>query len=139
MPLKTHQDETPSLNLTPMIDVVFLLIIFFMVGTQYSELERSIELEVPRVTDSGALTAAPEKRVVNVYQDGHVTLDRDDVSLEQLSDRLARARQEYPDIGVIVRGDGNGRFQNVAEVLNACKQAGISELAISVRLTEGRR
>jgi biopolymer transport protein ExbD len=138
MPLKTHHDETPSLNLTPMIDVVFLLIIFFMVGTQYSELERSIELEVPRVTDSGALTAAPEKRVVNVYQDGHVTLDREDVSLDQLSDRLARARQEYPEIGVIVRGDGEGRFQNVAEVLNACKQAGISELAISVRLTEQR-
>jgi biopolymer transport protein ExbD len=68
-----------------------------------------------------------------------VTLDRDEVTLEQLSDRLARARQEYPDIGVIVRGDGNGRFQNVAEVLNACKQAGISELAISVRLTEQRR
>ena len=69
MPLKTHNDEQPSLNLTPMIDVVFLLIIFFMVGSQYSELERSIELEVPRVTDSGALTAAPEKRVVNVFSD----------------------------------------------------------------------
>jgi biopolymer transport protein ExbD len=138
MPLKTHNDEQPSLNLTPMIDVVFLLIIFFMVGTQYSELERNIELEVPRVTDSGALTAAPEKRIVNVYRDGRVTLDRDVVSLDQLANRLARAHEEYPDIGVVVRGDGSGPFQSVAEVLNACKQAGISELAISVRLAEGR-
>jgi biopolymer transport protein ExbD len=136
MPLKTHNDEQPSLNLTPMIDVVFLLIIFFMVGTQYSELERSIELEVPRVTDSGALTAAPEKRVVNVFRDGKVTLDREMVSLEQLAGSLARAHEEYPDIGVIVRGDGSGPFQRVAEVLNACKQAGISELAISVRLAD---
>lgn len=139
MPLKTHNDEQPSLNLTPMIDIVFLLIIFFMVGTQYSELERSIELEVPRVTDSGALTAAPEKRVVNVFRDGRITLDRESVSLPQLVGQLTRAHDEYPDVGVVVRGDGSGPFQHVAEVLNACKQAGISELAISVRLTdEGR-
>jgi biopolymer transport protein ExbD len=134
MPLKTHIDEQPSLNLTPMIDVVFLLIIFFMVGTQYSELERSLGLEVPQVTESGALTAAPEHRIVNVYKDGHVTLDREAVSLSQLTSRLASARSQYPELGVVVRGDGAGLFQRVAEVLNACKQAGISELAISVKL-----
>ena len=138
MPLKTHVDEQPGLNLTPMIDVVFLLIIFFMVGTQYSELERSLGLEVPQVSDSGALTAAPENRVVNVYQDGHITLDGEEVSLERLTSRLAGARSEYPEIGVVVRGDGAGRFQRVAEVLNACKQAGISELAISVKLAQDR-
>jgi biopolymer transport protein ExbD len=138
MPLKTHIDEQPSLNLTPMIDVVFLLIIFFMVGTQYSELERSLGLDVPEVSDGGALTAAPDKRVINVYQDGHITLDREAVSLEQLTSRLAQARSQYQDIGVVVRGDGAGPFQHVAEVLNACKQAGISELAISVKLAQQR-
>jgi biopolymer transport protein ExbD len=139
MPLKTHIDEQPTLNLTPMIDVVFLLIIFFMVGTQYSELERSIELKVPEVTDYGALTAAPEKRVVNVYRDGRITLDRQDVNIAELTQQLARARAQYADLGVVVRGDGGGRFQRVAEVLNACKQAGISELAISVKLSNPTR
>jgi biopolymer transport protein ExbD len=139
MPLKTHIDEQPTLNLTPMIDVVFLLIIFFMVGTQYSELERSLGLEVPQVTEGGALTAAPESRVVNVYRDGHVTLDRESVSLDQLTSKLSGARGQYPDIGVVVRGDGAGTFQRVAEVLNACKQAGISELAISVKLANEQR
>lgn len=52
MPLKTHTDEQPSLNLTSMIDVVFLLIIFFMVGTKFTELERKIGLQVPEVNDS---------------------------------------------------------------------------------------
>jgi biopolymer transport protein ExbD len=139
MPLKTHVDEQPTLNLTPMIDVVFLLIIFFMVGTQYSELERSLGLDVPEVTDTGALTAAPEKRVVNVYRDGRLTLDREDVTLDVLTQRLAAARVQYADIGVVVRGDGAGPFQRVAEVLNACKQAGIAELAISVKLANQGR
>lgn len=134
MPLKTHADEQPSLNLTSMIDVVFLLIIFFMVGTRFSEMEKKIGLQVPHVTDAGALTAAPDKRVVNVYQDGTITLDRRALSLAELRSELAAARAQYEDLGVLVRGDAEGSFQSVAEVLNACRQAGVSELGISVRL-----
>jgi len=139
MPLKTHLDEQPTLNLTPMIDIVFLLIIFFMVGTKFTELERKIGLEVPEVTDHGALTAAPEKRVVNVYRDGAITLDREPVTLDELKSRLSAARTQYDDLGVLIRGDGEGPYQNVAEVFNACKQAGINQLAISVRPTTLKR
>lgn len=139
MPLKTHLDEQPTLNLTPMIDIVFLLIIFFMVGTKFSELERKIGLEVPNVVDSGTLTAAPTRRVINVYRDGAITLDRENVTLAQLTNNLANAQRQYNDLGVLIRGDATGQFQRVAEVLNACKQAGIVELGISVRLASNRR
>ncbi len=134
MPLKTHLDEQPSLNLTPMIDIVFLLIIFFMVGTKFSELERSIDLHVPEVTDHGALTAAPERKVVNVYRDGRIELDQQRVNLDVLRDRLASARSQYADLGVLVRGDGKVPYQNVAAVLNACTQAGIRDLNLSVQI-----
>lgn len=134
MPLKTHIDETPTLNLTPMIDIVFLLIIFFMVGTKFTELERKIGLEVPAVNDVGALTAAPERKVVNIYRDGRIILDREELSIEQLQATLSAARGEYEDLGVLVRGDAEIPFQNVASVLNACRTAGINEMGISVRL-----
>lgn len=134
MPLKTHADEQPTLNLTPMIDIVFLLIIFFMVGTKFSELERKIGLQIPEVSDGGPLTAAPEKRVVNVYRDGQITLDRQQVTLEELTATLAAARSQYNDLGVLIRGDATSAFQRVAEVLNACRQAGIAELGISVKI-----
>jgi biopolymer transport protein ExbD len=134
MPLKTHLDEQPTLNLTPMIDVVFLLIIFFMVGTKFAELERSLSLKVPQVSDVEALAPAPEKRVINVYSDGSITLDRETVSLDQLQQRLAAARSQYESLGVVVRGDAEGAFQNVAGVLSACRRAGIQDMAISVRL-----
>ncbi len=134
MPLKTHLDEQPTLNLTPMIDIVFLLIIFFMVGTKFTELERRIALKVPEVADKGALTAAPERKVVNVFRDGSITLDRTPVTLDELTARLAASRSQYEDLGVLVRGDATSEFQGVASVLNACKQAGIRNLGISVRL-----
>ncbi|MFZ5831304.1 MAG: ExbD/TolR family protein [Planctomycetota bacterium] len=134
MPLKTHLDEQPSLNLTPMIDVVFNLIIFFMVGTQFMDPERQIGLQVPQVTDHGVLSAAPERKVINVARDGEITLDQQPVTVDELVTRLTAARQEYSNLGVLVRGDSEGKYQNVAAALNACKQAGIRELGISVRL-----
>ncbi len=130
-----HQfEEMPTLNLTSMIDVLFLLIIFFMVGTKFVESERQIELKVPQVKPGGALTAAPEKKVVNVYHDGQITLDHKDVTLEELTTRLAAARGQYKALGVMVRGDGAATFQRIASVLNACKQAGVADLAISVEM-----
>ncbi len=137
MPLKTHHDEQPSLNLTPMIDIVFLLIIFFMVGTQFTEPERKLKLEVPSVSNAN-LSAAPEKKVVNVYRNGQVELDRKIVTLEQLTSKLAAARSQYRDLGVLVRGDAQASNQTMVSVLVACKRAGVSKLAQSVLVTSGR-
>jgi len=132
MPLKTHNDEQPTLNMTPMIDIVFLLIIFFMVGTKFTEMEKKLDLRVPDVVDQGALTAAPARRIVNVYRDGSITLDREPVDLDELTSRLAHARAQYSDLGVLVRADHKGEVGPVARVLNACVQAGIQRTAISV-------
>jgi len=139
MPISTQHDEAPQLNMTAMIDIVFLIIIFFMVGTKFTELERKIGLQVPEVSDVAAMTPAPEKRVVNVYRDGQITLDRQEVSLIELVSRLTAARSQYRDLGVLIRGDANSSFQQVADVLSACKRAGIGELGISVRIASRER
>ncbi len=138
MPLKTHSDEQPTLNLTPMIDIVFLLIIFFMVGTKFSELERKIGLQVPSVSSNGTLSSEPEKRVVNVYRDGRIELDDQAVSLQQLTQNLAAAREQYSRLGVLIRGDADSRHQSVINVLNSCKEARIERMAVAVRLNSRR-
>ena len=139
MPLKTHSEESPSLNLTPMIDILFLLIIFFMVGSKFTEMERAVDLDVPQVSDLGALTAAPEKKVINIFHDGRVMLGTREVSLTDLQTELAASRAEYQDLGVLVRGDSDVPFQQVATVLTTVRQAGIAEMAISVRMANERR
>jgi biopolymer transport protein ExbD len=80
------------------------------------------------------LSEAPDKKVVNVYRNGEITLDGKDVSLEELTKSLTDARSQYKRLGVLVRGDGATSFQRVASVLSACKQAGIAELGISVHM-----
>ncbi|MGE0760035.1 MAG: ExbD/TolR family protein [Pirellulaceae bacterium] len=132
MPLKTHADEEPSLNLTSMIDVLFLLIIFFMTGTKFTELERSIGLKVPQVSDARHLPAAPDQVAINVYRDGTVTLDREPVTLEQLAEKMMLWSRQNPAFRVTVRGDAEGAFQNVAQVLATCRQAGVRDMGITV-------
>jgi biopolymer transport protein ExbD len=134
MPLRTAKDDPPVMNMIPMIDIMFNLIIFLMVGTEFATSERNIALQLPEVVDKGALTAAPEPMVVNVFGDGSITLGDEKVSLGGLTGRLTEARAQYSDLGVLVRGDGRVQYAAVAEVLNACKQAGVRELAIAVRL-----
>jgi biopolymer transport protein ExbD len=93
-----------------------------------------LTLKVPRVKDAGALAPAPEKRVINVYQDGQISLDGDLLTIDQLQQHLSAARRQYSELGVVVRGDAEGAFQHVAAVLSSCRKAGITDLGISVRL-----
>ncbi len=139
MPLKTHQDDQPTLNMTPMIDVVFLLLIFFMVATRFAEMERDIELELPEVATAQSLTTAPKQRVVMVLDDGSVTLDRNEVTLPELTRKLSAAKREYPKLSVVIRGDASCAFQHVAATLAACKEARVSDLGITVRIAQSTK
>ena len=139
MPLKTSHDEMPSINLTPMLDIVFNLIIFFMVGARFTDMENSIDLKVPEVSSQANLKPAPEKQVINVFRDGRITLRNEPVSLTELTVKLTQVREQHSQVGVVVRGDAEGSFQNVASVLTACRQAGISDMGISVRMDTKQR
>ena len=136
MPLKVHRDQQTTINLTPLIDIVFLLIIFFMVGTQFSELtkqEKNIPLEIPTVSSGAALTAAPDSRVINVLKDGQIMLDEQSVSLDQLLSELVEIKKQYNQIGVVIRGDAKCAYDRVTNVIATCKEAEINHLNISVK------
>lgn len=139
MPLKTTHDEQPSLNLTPMIDIVFLLIIFFMVGTRFSELqdlEKQLPISVPEVSAGTALTAPPKQKVIHVFQDGRIHFEDHEVKLAELVTQLEAAKQTYRKQGVVIRGDASSEHQAVVSVINACRQADIIDIAVSVRIAQ---
>jgi biopolymer transport protein ExbD len=134
MPLKTHHDDAPTLNLTSMIDVLFLLIIFFMVATKFDQLERNIEVAVPEVSQAGEDTAPPEPVIVTVQSDGTMAIGGEVLSAEELASRLSAARTPTGAPAVVIRGDAKCPFEYIASALASCRQAGISELGITVRI-----
>ena len=128
MPLKTQQEELPSINLTSMIDVLFLPIIFFMVGTRFSENDTSIEINLPKVSNGGAMMPAPNGKVVALQADGTVLLDGKIVSIAQLEQLLSQATRNYPDLKIEFAGDGTCTYQSINSVLAAIQRSGGTNL-----------
>lgn len=133
MPLKTSaSEELPNINLTPMIDVVFLLIIFFMAGTQFSEAERQIGLKLPGAGELKAMIAPPDRREIVVTSDGRVMLDGATMSVEQITQQLRALLARYPELKIVIRADGKVEYQQVVSVMGAAQRAGVSELSTAV-------
>ena len=134
MPIKINQNEKPAINLTPMIDIVFLLVIFFMVGTKFSEVEQQLELTVPEVSSEASASPAIHRHVVAVFKNGAVSLDGELMDLQQLESQLTVEKQNGDVTNVIIRGDAEAAFQNVAAVLSVCRKSGVSDLGVYVRM-----
>ncbi|MEO1995343.1 MAG: biopolymer transporter ExbD [Planctomycetaceae bacterium] len=134
MPLKTDSIEEPNLNLTPMIDIVFLLIIFFMVGTQFSERERELDVQVPSVAQAQPLIALPDEIVINIRRSGEIVLDANVKSIDELEQSLVTARSRFKKQAVMIRGDAQVPYQHVASVLSACHRAKIESVSLATQL-----
>jgi biopolymer transport protein ExbD len=139
MPLKTDTVEEPAINLTPMIDVVFLLIIFFMVGAQFTEMERQLDVQLPTATGVEPLTSRPDPITVNVTETGEISIKDQAYQLVELEEFLRRAKENYPDQAVLVRGAADGRYQNVIDVLAVCRRVDIGTVNLAYRPQEGER
>ncbi len=137
MPLKiSDSSEQTTLNLTPMIDIVFLLIIFFMVGTQFTKSERHFDVQLPTVSDAQPLTSLPDEIVINVLDDDRVLVHDEELSLAQLEKNLREARKNYADQSVVVRGSGPDPYQQVMDVLAVCHRAKISHISLANRIQD---
>lgn len=134
MPLKTDTIEEPRLNLTPMIDIVFLLVIFFMVGTRFAEMEHEYEIELPTGSEAQPLTSRPDEIVINVRRNGRIEVNGERRSLAELERDLKAARRNYADQAVIVRADGREPYQHVMDVMAVCDQADIRSISLAYRL-----
>lgn len=134
-----HQaDELPYVNMTPMVDVILCLLIFFMTATQLYEWdENQFNVAVPEVDEAKPLTAAPEDLEITVLGKGKARLDGVDHGLDSLSRLLKEARDRYADQGVIVRGNADLSYQDVADVLSVCERARLKNVRLAVRLRAG--
>ena len=133
--LRAHQpDELPFINMTPMVDVVLCLLIFFMAATRlYDWDENQFVVRVPEVSKAAPLTSAPEDLSLAIAQPGKVVVGNVTYDLAGLTTFLREARERYPDQGVLVRGEASLSYQDVADVLAACEAAGIRNVRLPVR------
>ncbi len=119
-----------ALGLTPLIDLVFLLLVFFLLTAHFVE-EQSLEIQLPEA-ESGKNTAAsvPEALDIFINAEGRIRFQDEWVSAETLSSRLAEILARTPDRPVRARGDARAPLQPVVKVLDAANRAGARTLDI---------
>jgi len=124
-----RQDEEPILNLTPMIDVVFQLLVFFMVATTFLDPEKEIGIELPEAA-SAAVAENVDELIINVFADGRIVVSGEDVPAESLLATLKSAAQRDPETPVTIRGDRLVHHESIVQVMDACGRAGLYNLAV---------
>jgi len=133
MSIRRQSTEEATINLTPMIDVVFLLVIFFMVGSKFSEAESRIRVNVPSIGEMRSITRAPDERIVSVELDGSISLDGTPLTRSQLTETLRAEYANYPGLKVALRADADGSYQQAIEVLHAIRISGVDQIRLSTQ------
>jgi biopolymer transport protein ExbD len=131
---RLQSEELPVINMTPMVDVILCLLVFFMAATRlYDWDESEFVVNVPEVTEAAPGTAAPDDLVLTVIKSGMVSVGESTYDLDQVVRLLSEARARFINQGVVVRGDASLAYQDLADVLSACDEAGIRNVRLPVR------
>lgn len=121
--------------ITPMIDCVFLLLIFFMVSSTLHRQETDIGLTLPGTVAQGEPLALPDEQRIQILPDGSILLNEAAYALDELETVLVRfaqaSRLAGTDAMVIIEADDAARHQRVVDVLNACTAAGVENISFS--------
>ena len=125
---------TSTLSLTPLIDVVFLLLIFFLVTSEFEEEERRLDIVLPSATSAVPMTSKPREVVVDLDSAGSIYLHGQLTSLDELQQLLRVAVQSNPtNQTVVIRADRQTSFQPVVSVMDVCNRTGVSDYSVTTQ------
>lgn len=128
----TSQDEF-DVPLTPLIDIIFILIVFFLVATTFYSEERDMHVNLPEGTEGEAIAKDNTLFVINVRESGIIVVNDTILSMEDLATKLENVART-PERNVEIRGDTKARHGTIMSIMNLCRKLGITDYAVSQRI-----
>jgi biopolymer transport protein ExbD len=129
-------DSGIHLDFVPMVDVLFNLLIFFLLATTIAQVERETQVALPFAQAAAPISAALREIIVNVDAAGRLIVAGQPVEPDALRDMIKGAVEANPEQKVSVRGDKATAYQNIVGVLDICKASGVQEPYLDTVLTE---
>jgi len=128
--VKLKRKEMPSEDfaMTPMIDMVFLLLVFFMCVSSLAQADKKLKLDLAESAESKVPEDLTDRGVVSVDAEGRVYLGATPVELERLTDAVRVEIARRPGLRVLVRAERSVAFRDIKRVLKACAEAGAGEV-----------
>ncbi|MFW5802934.1 MAG: ExbD/TolR family protein [Verrucomicrobiota bacterium] len=127
----TSEDDL-DIPLTPLIDIIFILIVFFLVATTFYSEERDMSVKLPEGTEGDAVSTEDKILVINIRESGVIVVDSEILSMDQLEPKLESAAAAKGQ-SIEIRGDTNARHGTIMDVMNLCRKLGISDYALTQR------
>jgi biopolymer transport protein ExbD len=121
----------PGIQLAPLVDVLLLLLIFFLLTWNAARTENELDVKVPKASAAREKSAPIGDVVVNVKADGTVTVNKQIKTLADLGEQLKELVKLFPEQAVVIRADEAGAYKNVVGVLNTCTEAGITNIGFA--------
>lgn len=121
------------MQLAPMIDIVFLLLIFFIVTWQFTRSETELSVSVPTAQEGAEPERMRGEIVINILGDSTIRIEGTTVDLTQLLDKLAPIAAAFENQPVRIRGDGTVEYQRIVEVIDTCQKAGIWNISFATQ------
>ncbi|MCA1780181.1 MAG: biopolymer transporter ExbD [Xanthomonadaceae bacterium] len=134
MARKHAAKDEPEINITPMLDIVFIMLIFFIVTTTFVR-ETGVTVEKPQ-----ALTSEPRPQgnvLIGVDSDNQIWMNGNQIEIGDVRTLVQRARAENPEGSVILVSDKGSRTGTLVEVMDQVQAAGVSQMAISAEQIGG--
>ena len=138
MKVELLDDEEPAFQMAPMIDMVFLLLVFFMCASHLSQ-RQNIQLEIPTASKAVVPKERPDRWVVNVTADGTLYSGEAVVKLDDLQTMVKERVAGNPALKVYIRADAKCAHKEVKKVMNRLSEVGIDEFIFGVYVPTSER
>ena len=133
MKFNRHLPAPAPMNLVPMIDVLFLLLAFFIISWQFSKSETELNVAVPTAQEGAEPKQQRGEIVINIFADGAIRVEGAGVSLPELEEKLTSISKAFPNQPVRLRGDAAVTYQRMVEVIDTCQKAGIWNISFATQ------
>lgn len=122
-----------GINVIPMIDTMMFLLIFFLMATKFADIERDVQVRPPDSRNARPVMAMPRELIINVGQDGHLSIAGKPRQPADIDRIIATARAENPDQAVVIRGDRKAVLQYAVDVLDMCEKYDVRHTYLTTR------
>lgn len=128
---RNKTSRAPQFALTSMLDVIFLLLCFFVTVSVFSQWESEISIKLPSASTSEQPDRLPGEIIVNLSKEGIIKVNGAKLTLEDLQTRLAKISKFYPGQPVIIRADKETQYEELVKVIDSCRAADVWNFSLA--------
>lgn len=135
---RNSRSRAASVQMASLMDVIFLLLCFFVTSSVFSQWETEISIALPTAKSSTVPGRMPGEIILNVAADGKVTVNGQKLSLAEVTERLARIAKLYPGQPVVIRADKTTKYEALVSVIDACRTADVWNFSLATKDEEDK-